>query len=241
MRPHRIVALIPARGGSKGLPDKNIRTLAGRPLIAWTIKAALASDRLDRVIVSTDSDRIAEVGREFGADVPFMRPAELAADDTPDLPVLQHAADWLADNDPAGAADLIVWLRPTAPLRGTEDIDAAVDTLLAHPEATALRSVSGTKAHPYWMKRLGDDGLLAPWEDGKDEVSYPRRQLLPDVYVLNGAVEVVRPSVAAATGTMYGDRIAAYVMPRERHVDIDSEFDLQAAALHLTAQDNEGS
>lgn len=215
----KALALIPARGGSKGVPRKNIQILLGKPLIAWTIETALQASSVGRVVVSTDDAEIAEVAKTFGAEVPFMRPAALAQDDTPDFPVLAHALENIA-------AEVIVWLRPTAPLRTVADIDQAIATL-AETGADSVRSVSTSKAHPYWMKTLDGD-ILRPFVPDRDERSYPRRQTLPPAYVLNGVVDVTTAKTAKG-GTMWGEKIAAYVMPADRAVDIDTETDFTIA------------
>jgi len=213
------LGLIPARGGSKSVPRKNVRELAGKPLIAWTVEAALAS-ALDRVVVSTDDEEIAEVARAAGAEVPFLRPVELARDDTTDLPVYRHALAALGSEPVA-----VAWLRPTAPLRAVADIDAAVELLL-ETGADAVRSVCRAEHSPYWMGRL-DDGRFVPLLDAIPD----RRQLLPDVYRLNGAVDVARCS--SVRDVLFGGDVRAYVMPLERSADIDSELDLAVAELLL--------
>ncbi len=216
-----VLAIVPARGGSKGVPRKNLRMLAGKPLIAWTIAAAKASAAIGRVIVSTDDAEIADTAVKFGAEVPFMRPPELAQDATPDLPVCQHVLDRL---HAAGAAPkVVVWLRPTAPLRITEDIDGAI-TALSQTDADSVRSVSTSKAHPYWMKTV-DQGLLQAFVPGKDDRSHPNRQSLPPVYLLNGAVDVMRAEIVITRQSLWGDRVGAYIMPPERSVDIDTLAD----------------
>jgi CMP-N-acetylneuraminic acid synthetase len=213
----KVLGLIPARGGSKGVPRKNVRELGGKPVLAWTVEAALAAERLARVVVSTDDDEIARVAHACGAES-LARPAELAGDGTPDLPVFRHALETL------GEFDAVAWLRPTAPLRVAADIDAAV-ALLADAEADSVRSVTRAEHSPYWMGRI-DDGRLVPL---LAEVP-PQRQQLPDVYRLNGAVDVARCS---SVGTeLFGGDVRAYVMPPERSVDLDTELDfLLAEAL----------
>jgi CMP-N,N'-diacetyllegionaminic acid synthase len=214
-----VLGLIPARGGSKSVPRKNVRELAGKPVLAWTVEAALASSVLDRIVVSTDDAEIADVARSCGAEVPFERPAELAADETPDLPVYRHALSALD-----GDFDAVAWLRPTAPLRAADDIAAAL-ALLAETGADCVRSVCETEHSPYWMGRL-DGGRLVPLLGAVP----PRRQLLPAVYRLNGAVDVVR--CASVGDELFAGDVRAYVMPRERSVDLDTELDfLLAEAL----------
>jgi CMP-N,N'-diacetyllegionaminic acid synthase len=221
------LGLIPARGGSKVVPRKNVRELAGKPVIAWTIEAALACRRLDRVVVSTDSEEIAELARSHGADVPFLRPAEHAQDDTPDDPVYLHALEWLAAHE-GFEPDAVAWLRPTAPLRTAEDVEATL-RILEQSGADCVRSVCAAEHHPYWMMRLNGD-RLRPFVEGTE--AYYRRQLLPPVYRLNGAVDAVRCSTVAQVGLFEGD-VRAYVMPPERSVDLDGELDFALAEILL--------
>jgi CMP-N,N'-diacetyllegionaminic acid synthase len=227
---HQILALIPARSGSKGIVRKNIRQLAGKPLIAWTIETALSCAMLGRVIVSTDDQEIAETARRCGAEVPFIRPAELAQDDTPDLPVYQHALSWLAEHEDYHP-DIVTWLRPTAPLRTVQDVEAAIQ-LLIETGADCVRSVSAAEYHPYWMKRLDGDRLV-PFVDGVDESRYYRRQLLPPAYRLNGAVDVTWCRTVMEKGMLYSGDVRGYVMPAERSIDLDSELDFALAELLL--------
>jgi CMP-N,N'-diacetyllegionaminic acid synthase len=213
-----VLGLIPARGGSRGVPRKNVRTLATKPVLAWTIEAALACEGLDRVVVSTDDSEIADVARAFGAEVPFVRPVELAADETPDLPVYRHALEALGDE-----FDAVALLRPTAPLRTADDIAAALRLL--DDQADCVRSVCEAEHSPYWMGVV-EDGRLRPLLDQVPA----QRQLLPPVYRLNGAVDVVR--CASVGDELFGGTVRAYVMPRERSVDLDTELDfLLAEAL----------
>jgi CMP-N,N'-diacetyllegionaminic acid synthase len=227
---HQILALIPARGGSKGVARKNIRELAGKPLIAWTIEIASACSTLDRVIVSTEDQKIAKIARQCGAEVPFIRPGELAQDNTPDLPVYQHALSWLAEYE-GYRPEIVVWLRPTTPLRTVQDVEAAIQ-LLIETGADCVRSVSLAEHHPYWMKRLDGDRLV-PFVDGVDESKYYRRQLLPSAYRLNGAVDVTWYRTVMQKGMLYSGDVRGYVMPVERSIDLDSELDFALAELLL--------
>ena len=229
----RVLALVPARGGSKGVPRKNLRVVAGKPLLQWTLEASAAAERVERTVVTTDDPEIAELARALGAEVPFQRPAELAGDEVPDFPVYRHALDRLAEKD-GYEPDAVAWLRPTSPLRMADDIDAAVE-LLERSGADAVRSVSPSEYHPYWMKRL-EEGRLLPLIEGANESTHPRRQLLPEVFRLNGAVDVIRCASVAHDGPLFGGTIAGYAMPRERSVDIDDELDLELAALLLDRQ-----
>ena len=195
-----ILALIPARGGSKGLPRKNVLPLAGKPLIAHTIATALESETITRTIVSTDDDEIAEAARLHGAELPFMRPAELAADDSLDLEVFEHALSWLAREE-GYEPELVVHLRPTNPIRRRERVDDAVRAMLADPQADSLRSVSVPAQTPYKMWRR-DGAYLVPLvgvAGVRDAHSRPR-QSLPEVWWQNGYVDVIRPRTVLDLG-----------------------------------------
>jgi len=183
----------------------------------------LRCEIINKVIVSTDDEEIAKIALDAGAEVPFLRPKELAEDATPDIPVLAHTLDWLSENQKY-SPDIILWLRPTAPLRNRSDIESAIE-LLVESGADSVRSVCHSEHHPFWMKKMEGTKLL-PFLPDIEEKKYFRRQLLPPVFRLNGAVEVIRFTSFTRTGTMYGDDIRGYVMPIERSVDIDSEVDI---------------
>ena len=221
---NKILAIIPARGGSKGVPGKNIKILAGKPLIAWTIETALSVPCLDRVIISTDDRDILEIGRQYGADVPFLRPEKIAADDTLDMPVYEHALSWLADNE-LFYPDIIVWLRPTVPLRITEDIEKALD-LLIKKEPDWVRSVCEVDHHPYWMYKL-NEGRMESFIEGIQIKNYMRRQSLPPAYRLNGAVDATWRSTILEKKLLYSGVIEAYIMPGDRSIDIDTPLDFK--------------
>lgn len=222
------MGIVPARGASKKVPRKNIRPLAGKPLIAWTIEVALKSRCINRLVVSTEDAEIAEIARKYDAEVPFLRPAELSQDDTPDLPVCQDTLTWLSKNENY-CPDIVVWLRPTCPLRRVYDIDAALDKLTTSG-ADCVRSVSLVEHHPYWMKRLEQDRLL-PLIEGRDEQTYYQRQLLPPVYRLNGAVDVVKAESVVKQDKLFAGDMRAYVMPPEFSLDIDTERDFMLAEV----------
>ena len=217
-----VLVLIPARGGSKALPRKNVRLLAGKPLIAHSIGHALAAETVTRTVVSTDDSEIAEVSRAAGAEVPFTRPAELAADDSPDLDVFRHALEWL-DAHEGYRPELVVHLRPTHPIRRPERVDAAVRAIAADPSADSLRSVAWPEQTPYKMWRV-EGGYLTPLlrvEGVRDAHSIPRQQL-PEVWWQNGYVDVIRPRTILELGSMSGERILPFVID-EPTVDIDYE------------------
>jgi len=230
MKNGKTLGIIPARGGSKRIPKKNIRILAGKPLIAWTLEVARECGEMDRIIVSTDDAEIADISRKYGAEIPFSRPAEAAQDDTPDYVVYRHAVSWLKENDDF-APDIVVWLRPTSPLRNAEDIHNAIG-IFKDRGADCVRSVCEVEQHPYWMKTI-QNGYLVPLMDGCDEKEYYQRQTLPPVYRLNGAVDVFSNVAVEKNGDLYGGKIHGYVMPVERSIDIDSEIDLAIAELLL--------
>ncbi len=201
-----ILALIPARGGSKGIPRKNVMPLLGKPLIAYSILHAQASRHINRVIVSTDDAEIAQVAREWGAEVPFMRPVEYAQDLSPDIDAFRHALDWLKKHV-GYVPELIVHLRPPGPVRRVELIDEAISLLLSHPEADAVRSVSPALQTPYKMWRLTPQGYMEPvlrMGGIPDSQSLPRQQL-PRVYWQNGYVDVIRPRAILEKNSMWGD------------------------------------
>jgi CMP-N-acetylneuraminic acid synthetase len=219
-------ALIPARGGSKGIPRKNIKLIAGKPLIVWTIEAALRSSLLDAVIVSTDDVEIAEVARRAGAQVPFVRPAELAQDDTPGLDPVLHALEQLPQYDS------VLLLQPTSPLRTTQDIDACL-RLAAERGAPSVVSVSEPDAHPYWTYRLTEAHTLEPFVPAPP---IARRQDLPAVVTLNGAMYYAQAQWLRSTRRLVGPETLAYTMTRERSIDLDTPLDWMLAESLLKEQ-----
>ncbi len=224
------VAIIPARGGSKSILRKNLVPLAGRGLIAYTIQAGLQAESVQRVIVSTDSPEIAEAAKAEGAEVPFLRPEELAADETLAEDTLLHAVHWLAENE-AYRAEYVLLLQPTSPFRTAEDIDAAM-ALAEARQADAVVSVCPAEHHPYWMRTITEDGRLVDLP-GATRRDLTRRQLLPQACALNGAIYLARREVLLAKKTWYTDRTYAYVMPPERSLDIDTPWHLHLARLIL--------
>lgn len=224
-----VLALITARGGSKGLPGKNILPLAGKPLIAWTIEAALNSRVSNLVIVSTDDEEIAQVSRQYGAEVPFLRPAELAQDDSDHISVVVHAIRWLEQNRKQ-VPDYVMLLQPTSPLRTAEDIDAAVQIAEEH-EATAVVSVCEMKQHPYLARSISEEGTLQEFVPAGLE--YLRRQAFPSAYSINGAIYLNRSDSILRDRTFFPSDTYPYIMPAERSLDIDSAWDLHLTELIL--------
>lgn len=222
-----ILALIPARGGSKGIPRKNIRSFAGYPLIAWSIAAAKQSELVTRVIVSTDDEEIAAVAREWGAETPFIRPAELAQDKTTDLPVFEHALKWFEDVE-GYHPDLVVQLRPTSPIRPKTMVDDAIRILLHHDDADCVRGVVPAGQNPFKMWRFdGDDKPLRPLLDvpGIPEPYNAPRQILPPVFWQTGHIDVIRVSTIANKNSLTGDVIYPLLIDPKYTVDIDTLAD----------------
>jgi CMP-N,N'-diacetyllegionaminic acid synthase len=223
-----VLALVPARGGSKGLPRKNLRRFLGRPLVQWSIDAAIDASLVERVAVSTDDPEIADVARAGGAEVPFLRPPELAGDDVTDLPVFQHALEWLRINE-GYVPDVVVQLRPTSPLRPVGLIDDGVRRLLADPDATSLRVVTEPANNPFKMWRV-EDGVLVPLVDSGIPEQYNQpRQALPAAYWQIGTLDVIRTPTITELGSMSGRRILPMVVERELAADIDDESSFRAA------------
>ncbi|MEP7294597.1 MAG: acylneuraminate cytidylyltransferase family protein [Burkholderiales bacterium] len=216
-----VLAIIPARGGSKGVPRKNIRKIAGRPLLGWTLLAAQASRYVDRVVLSSEDDEIIAAARNLGCEAPFRRPAELASDTSPGIDPVLHA---LAQLPPF---DLVVLLQPTSPLRIAADIDGCLE-LLEATGAPACVSVREATDHPYWTYRIDPDGLLQPFvKRPLDDIS--RRQDLPHALALNGAVYVARVPWLIENRTFLTVGTVGLEMPAKRSLDVDTEEDLVTA------------
>ncbi|MBE0696151.1 MAG: acylneuraminate cytidylyltransferase family protein, partial [Anaerolineaceae bacterium] len=219
----KVLAVIPARGGSKGIPHKNIRSFAGHPLIAYSIEAALRSSMVNRVIVSTDDEEIAEVARQYGAEVPFLRPAEIAQDQTLDLPVFKHALAWLAEKENY-SPDLVVQLRPTSPVRPPGLVDEAVLLLLNNPQADSVRGIVPAGQNPHKMWRIDPaSGQMKPLlqVDGIAEPYNAPRQVLPPVYWQTGHIDGIRPYVFQQD-SMSGRLILPVMVDPSYTVDIDT-------------------
>ena len=235
----KILAIIPARGGSKRVPQKNIRLLSGKPLIAYTIQVALQTEVIHRVIVTTDDEKIAGVAKKCGAEVPFMRPASLAKDSTSDQPVLQHTLDWLKENQNY-IPDIVLHLRPTTPFKTSQIITKVIERMV---ETDANRVCTMTKCngvhHPYWMYSLSDDGLAKPFIDGIDISNYYQSQLLPPAYRLNGVVDAIKTCVVYNKNYINEKNIAVVVVSEESAIDIDTEFDFQVCEMILQKNEND--
>lgn len=229
MTESEVLAIIPARGGSQSIPRKNILSFAGYPLIAYSIAAGLQSQKVTRVIVSTDDEEIAEVARQYGAEVPFMRPAELAQDDTLDFPVFQHALERLEKQE-GYRPDVIVQLRPTSPVRPRDCVDRAVDIIFEDPEADSVRGVVTVGQNPFKMWTIADTGRLRPLLDsGPPEAYNQPRQALPPIHWQTGHVDAIRRRTITEKGSMSGELILPLVLNPIYSVDIDTPKDWQRA------------
>lgn len=245
----KILALIPARGGSKGLPGKNIRDFGGHPLIAWSIAAAQQSALVTRVIVSTDDKDIAAVAREYGAETPFLRPAALAQDDTTDFPVFAHAIQWLDEHE-GYRPDIVVQLRPTSPVRPPSMVERAIRILLEHREADCVRGVVAAAQNPFKMWRLhGDDQPITPLLQvaGIAEPYNAPRQILPPVCWQTGHIDAIRVSAITQKRSLTGDVIYPLMVDSRYSVDIDTLSDwaryegLTSSGLEIVRPDHSAS
>ena len=220
-----ILAIIPARGGSKGIPRKNIRPFAGHPLLAYSVAAGLQSELVTRVLVSTDDEEIAAVAREYGAETPFLRPPELAQDNTTDLPVFVHALEWLKTHE-GYEPEVVVQLRPTSPIRPPSLVDDAIRVLLAHPDADSVRGVvpAGQNPHKMWRLPGGENAPMKNLLDvpGIDEPYNAPRQSLPPVYWQTGHIDAIRPRTILEKGSMTGEVIYPILIDPRYTIDIDN-------------------
>lgn len=222
-----VLAVIPARGGSKGIPRKNIKLFAGYPLIQYSIEAGLRAEMVTRVIVSTDDEEIAAVARECGAETPFLRPAEYARDDSTDLPVFLQALDWLKEHE-GYEPEIVVQLRPTSPIRPVDCVDSAVRRLIANPAADSVRGVvpAGQNPHKMWCLS-GENEPMRPLLEvpGLAEPYNAPRQSLPPVYWQTGHVDAIRVASIRSKNSLSGDVILPLILDGRYTVDIDTPFD----------------
>jgi len=226
----KVLGIVPARGGSKGIPGKNIAILAGKPLLAYTAAAARAATRLTRVVLSTDDAAIASVGREHGLDVPFMRPRHLAGDEVKTLAVLQ---DVVARLESAGERyDAIMTLQPTTPLRRSHDIDGSIVLLEDTGADSVISFVDVGEKHPARMKTIGEDGRVFDPPFAEDTECQPRQQL-PRMYLREGSIYLTRRDVLMEANSLKGADCRAWIVPPERACNIDEPFDLILAEQML--------
>jgi N-acylneuraminate cytidylyltransferase len=218
-----IFAIIPARAGSKGVPGKNIRPLAGHPLIAYSIAASKAAGNISRTIVSTDSEEIAGIARRYGAETPFVRPPALAEDDSPDIDFVVHALNWFRKNE-GEEPDFLVHLRPTTPIREPRLIAQAIDLFVSRPDATSLRSGHPAPESPFKWFRIAETGFFLPFATTSEVANRPR-QKFPEVYIPDGYVDVLRTSFVRSEMQLHGSRILPYAAPACIEVDTPEDFE----------------
>lgn len=225
----KIIAIIPARGGSKGIPRKNVRLIAGKPLITYSIEAALKSKYIEKVVISTEDNEISEISRKYDAEV-IERPKELAKDETPTIDAISHALEVLkAENyNP----DIVVLLQPTSPLRNAEDVDNAI-ILFLNSDCESVVSVCEMEHPPYWSFKI-EEGLLKPFFDKK--YLGMRRQDLEKTFIPNGAIYVSTPQTLYKYKGFYCNYVIPYIMPPERSIDIDNEIDFMLAELMMRSE-----
>ena len=232
----KTLAIIPARSGSKSLPNKNIRPIAGKPLLAWSIEHAKNSKLIDRVLVSTDSELYRHIALDYGAEAPFLRPSEFAQDHSMDFEVFKHALNWLKVNE-SYEPDLTVHLWPTNPIRSSQLVDKVIQKLIDSPNADSVRTIVRSKLTPYKMWFLTDNGVIEPVVriEAQESFNMPR-QRLPVAYMQNACVQVFRTSILDSLNSMSGKSIIGYEM--EDDFDIDDEDDwLRAEAKLMVGSD----
>ncbi len=220
----KVYSIIPARAGSKSIPDKNIRLLAGKPLIAYSIAAARLTNDIDRVLVTTDSEQYAGIAREYGAEVPFLRPAEISSDSSGDYEFIKHALDWMQDNE-GYQPEYIVHLRPTTPLREVSYIELAIETIKKDNQATALRSLHEMPESAYKTFEIEGGYLKSICSKSSDiEVANRPRQEFKKTYDANGYVDVIKTSYVIANEKIHGDHVIGYITPRVFEVHTLEDF-----------------
>lgn len=221
-----VCALIPARSGSKGVPHKNVKPLGNYPLIGWSIAACKAAVSINRIVVSTDSEAYAELSRKMGAEVPFLRPAELSSDQSTDYDFIEHSLDWFAQND--SEPDYIVHIRPTTPFRDPVLIDKAVAAFISNPTATALRSVHPMSESAYKTLEITSSGQLKRVaSDSTDlDVANNARQEFPATYIANGYVDVLSSAFIRRRQLIHGDCVLPFITPRVTEVDTADDFSM---------------
>lgn len=235
-----VLGVIQARGGSKGMPGKNLLPLGDFPLIAWSVASALAAKNVTRLIISTDSPEIAEVAKFYGAEVPFIRPAALATDEAKDFPLFDHALRTLAERE-AYRPDVVVQLRPTTPLRPRGLLDEAIELMIADPLTDCVRGVTEPSENPFKMWRIPSESpyLVPLFESEFPEPYNTPRQMLPRVYWQTGHVDVIRPRTILELKSMTGERIRPVMVDQRYCIDIDTPRDLELAAWRLLRGDLE--
>lgn len=232
-----VLAIIPARSGSKGLPHKNIKVLNNQPLLTYSIQHALKSQLINRVIVSTDSEEYGEISKQYGAEVPFIRPKEISGDFALDLETFEHALNYLEELE-GYVPDIVVHLRPTFPIRNIEDIDTMINMLINNQETESVRCIAPAKETPYKMWRKNETGVLQPLLNDIEEAYNMPRQGLPKVYYQNACIDVIRTDVIKNKKSMTGEVILGYEMAVNYDIDTEQDFVRAEQFIKLTKQKN---
>lgn len=223
-----ILAIVPARGGSQGLYKKNIKLLAGIPLIGWSIENAKKSIYIDRIIVSTDSQEIAIISQKYGADIPFLRPNELSTESATTIDVVKHAITWLIEKEKK-KYDIVIILQPTSPLRDNQHIDKSLEKLILHNDARGLISVSIVSKSPFWVKFINEIGYLENYFDS--ELNFEQRQKQPLLFSPNGAIYIYYSTDLLRINTLKIENTIPFIMEKEVSIDIDDEYDFIIAEI----------
>jgi len=229
----KVLSLIPARGGSKGVKKKNIRLMAGRPLIDYTIQISIQSKVIDRIIVSTDDPEIASISKRLGAEVPFIRPGELAQDITPDFPVVEHCLNYLLNNE-NWVPDILFYMRPTMPLRKKEEIEMAVKIFVENKDVDAVRSTCPAPYPPYWMKKINNKGFIEPFDKIAEPFKFSRRQDLPEIVICDGYIDASRVEAMLKSKAIVSGNIFPIHRTDVPFIDIDTKKDWEYCEYYLT-------
>ena len=232
---NKILAIIPARGGSKGVPRKNIKDLDGKPLIAYTIEAAKKSKYIDRIVVSTEDEEIADVSKKNGGEVPFLRPTQLSQDNSPTIDCVIHMVNWLNEKENY-VPDYVCLLQCTSPLRTYEDIDRTIEKAM-NLEVDGAVTVCEAEVNPYWTNIFDGNKLEYFIEEGRQ---ITRRQDLPKIYSVNGAVYVIKTNILLEKRTFETENITGYIMNSESSIDIDNELDFKFAEILIKEKNKIG-
>ena len=229
-----VLALIPARGGSKGIPRKNIKQFCGKPLMAWTIEEAKKSRYITRIVISTDDEEIAGVAQQYGAEAPFMRPVEIAGDTTVDLPVFEHALTWFKNNE-GYTPDIILHLRVNSPLRAVSDIDRGIELMMQNMHADSIRAVAKAPLHPLKTYALREGNILSPFVPeevfGITEPFNMPWQILPKAYTTGGYLSVIKPATILERHSMSGDLMIGFEVDPGNVIDIDTPMQFALAEI----------
>lgn len=234
-----VLAIILARGGSKRVPGKNIRPVFGKPLIAWSIEAAKKSKYIDRIIISTDDNKIAQVAKKFGAEAPFIRPPVFSSDTATSVSAILHTLNWIKKNENK-KYDLFILLQPTSPLRTSQQLDESLENIADNNKAYTLISVTKVNQTPFWMKTINKQGFIEDFLKDEKSGASTRSQDLPTIYIPNGAIYIAKTNIFLKSNQLYTEKTIPFIMDRVYSADIDEEadFDFAEAMFQLISSRN---